>query len=234
MRNKKRDWNWNAKRNFTIVTLSLFMLFVLLGFRWNEVVLDASVFPHVDERYAGSLVRETLSHVVDYDECSTEQSVLQFAARNHMTRSAVSVRVFESFGGNPARRGLVATEKIAENQVRILKLIVRNLMIGVTMASVALNGASLRLPWQELLAVPSNLTFSILSILEDAAPADSDSPYVQIIRNLTLSKTLDEFTALAALLSLEAANRRQATEHHPARHSAPEHASHILTASRSP
>ena len=117
MRNKAGDWNFIRKRSFTaIASVSLFLIFVLLRYRWDKIVPDDSVFPHVDERYGGSPI---ISPVVDYEECASEQSVLQFAARNQMIRRAVSVKVFERLDGNPARRGLVATEEIAENQVHV-------------------------------------------------------------------------------------------------------------------
>jgi hypothetical protein len=124
MRSKSGDWNVIRQRNFIpIASASLFVSFVLLRFTWNNRALDENIFPYGDERNAGNAIRETHSPVVDYEECPSEPSVLQFADRNHMIRRSVSVQVFESFDGSPARRGLVATEEIAENQVHVLNLL---------------------------------------------------------------------------------------------------------------
>ena len=60
---------------------------------------------------------------------------------------------------------------------------------------------------QEFLSIPAGVTFSVLSLLERAVTTDAP-PYVSVVRNLTLSRQLDEFTSLVAILYLEASNRR--------------------------
>jgi hypothetical protein len=98
--------------------LLICMLFMLLRFRSTKIAIDNSVFSQVDEKYAGHLITETRSPVIDYEECSSDQTVFEFAVQHQIMRRAVSVKAFESFDGKPARRGLVANEAIAENQVR--------------------------------------------------------------------------------------------------------------------
>ncbi len=119
MRNHRAgNWNVTCKRKKSAIAgVSICILFVILRFRSTTLVFDDSVFPQVDEIHAGNFVTESRSPVVDYKECLSDQTVLQFAAQNQLIRRAVSVKVFESSDGKPARRGLVATEEISENQV---------------------------------------------------------------------------------------------------------------------
>jgi hypothetical protein len=80
----------------------------------KEDVRDRSVVESFDEKSIsldGSW--SVVSPVVDYESCRSEETVLQYAIRNGMIRRKVSVRI----AADSNRRGLVADEQIAANQV---------------------------------------------------------------------------------------------------------------------
>ena len=82
----------------------------------RNVVIDVSVLRDKADSPLGSW--EVRSPIANYDACYSEETVLQFAARNGIIRRQVSVR--ELGEGNSTRRGLVALEAIAAHEASII------------------------------------------------------------------------------------------------------------------